>query len=291
MVEAPVTVMRVAPDQSVVFGRSSESGLSKNRAVSIAAASDRGATLQTSNSGGRVVQSVESAPQPALTDLTVSRQFRKLDSREIPPFAGLAVVAFPRSPSGSLRARAELICEAFLRDLDDVETLDAAGTGRDRQVVTIWPLLLDEVAKVLERQSRDPAHADEVCQRAVTNYDRDAGWTALDDAAGFFRARDKPEIADRIAAPAQDGPWLLGWAPGDLKGKTSDDVLVLAFDLSHVTTAQEAERVFQAWRHAIERNPDLWRQERIANASWSAAIIRFANMIGRNLAFYRTMAE
>lgn len=284
-------VKRVEQGGSVVLGRLGNSSLSNKRAYSNVAASHSRNTVQTLNSQRRVEQSVEAAPPPALAGLTASRQFRKLDNREIPPFAGLAVVAFPRSPRGSLRARAEIICGAFLRDLDDVETLDAAGTERDRQVVTIWPLLLDEVAKVLERQSRDPGHADEVCRRAVTNYDRDAGWNALDDAAAFFRARDKPGIADRIDAPAQDGPWLLAWAPGGRKGKTTDDVLVLAFDLSHVTTAEEAEHVFQAWRHAIERNTDLWRQERIANASWSAAIIRFANMIGRNLAFYRTMAE
>lgn len=234
------------------------------------------------------------APPPELEGLKVSREFRKMDDREIPPFAGLAVVAFPRNPGGTMRARAEIICKAFLRDVFTVEMVASNDTPRSAQVVTVWPVRSARKADQLEDLSDGvptDAVAEKVCRQAVTSYDLNAGQKAIADAATFFESRGKRAVADRIDAPVQEGPWIVAWAPGDGKGKTTDNVLVLAFDLSHVDTETEAEHVFQAWRDAIEDNTGLWRQNRIANSSWSAAIIRFANALGRDLAFYKDLSN
>lgn len=230
-------------------------------------------------------------PASGLEELRVSRRFMEIEERTIRPFAGLGMVAFPKPPAGDLNARAVIICEAFLRMFSSVDTLTLDDVGLDRQVVTAWPVTSPEVAEQLERKAAaEDRSVSEICGTAVTRYDSDAGEDAIADAAAFFESRGKQAVADRIAAPVQDGPWLLGWAPGGGKGEVSD-VLVLAFDLSYVDTPREAERVFQAWEHAIERNPDLWRQERISNANWSTAIIRWANAIGRDLAFYKALTQ
>lgn len=231
-------------------------------------------------------------PPPDVEDKTASRQFLKIEERTIEPFAGLAVVAFPRNPNLDTRARAEIICGAFIGELPSVASQVARDIDFDRQVVTVWPVTSQQVADRLEAMAaEDYPDTSRVCPEAVRHYDSDAGEAAIADAADLFESRGKDAVSDRIDAPVQDGPWLLGWAPGAAKGTLSDDALVLAFDLSHVDTTREAAQVFQAWEHAIERNPDLWRQERISNTSWSAAIIRWANMIGRDLAFYREMTK
>lgn len=237
-------------------------------------------------------------PASGLEELRVSRRFMKIkkrtsenEERTIRPFAGLGMVAFPKTPTGDLSARAVIICEAFVRMFSSVDTLTLDDVGRDRQVVTAWPVTSPEVAEDLERKSAaEDRRVPEICREAVARYDSDAGGDAVAEAAAFFESRGKQAVADRISAPVQEGPWLLGWAPGGRKGEVSD-VLVLAFDLSYVDTPREAERVFQAWEHAIERNPDLWRQERISNANWSTAIIRWANAIGRDLPFYKALTQ
>ncbi|WP_139197065.1 hypothetical protein [Roseivivax marinus] len=134
----------------------------------------------------------------------------------------------------------------------------------------------------------DPA---EICSKAIDAYDWNTGSDEIASAARFFTARGKSDVAARVGTSDQDGPWLLAWAPGENRGSTDDDVLVLAFDLSYVETQEESERAFQAWRVTIEQNSDLWSTSNIANENWSSAIIRFANMIGEDLNFYERMAR
>ncbi|MEI4234920.1 hypothetical protein [Roseovarius sp. D22-M7] len=234
-------------------------------------------------------------PAPVLEDLQVSRQFLELGNEtaeiEGKPIAYLSVIAFPLPPTGALRQRNEMICAAFIEMFKPVATLQSDDIDLDRQVVTVWPVEDQQDGNKLETRVADGEDIQKICAEAVEVYDAEAGDDALADAAAYFESRGKPDIAARIDAPVQDGPWLLGWAPGAGKGNTSDEVLVLAFDLSHVDTRREAERVFQAYNHVVERKPELWRKARISNASWADVIIRFANDIGRDLAFYERMTK
>lgn len=226
-----------------------------------------------------------------LAEVHASRAFVALDNRYRADFAGFGIVAFRRSPVGSLSKRAKLLCHGFLISIDPVSKLMESGTIPGQQVVTAWPIDGADQASEMNEAAKSKLNTDQVCNDAIVRYDWTEGDDAISEAADFFRARGKNEIAERIASPDQDGPWLLAWAPGVEKGNTHDDVLVLAFDLSYVVTQAQAERVFQAWRVAIEQNPELWAAARIANQTWNSAIIRWANMIGRDLDFYHLMRQ
>lgn len=226
-----------------------------------------------------------------LSEVRASRRFEVLGNSSRNDFAGFGVVAFRRSPVGSLSERAKLLCHAFIIGIRPVSVLVDSGTMPDQQVVTAWPINSVGNASDMNKGALNPRNAGEVCNDAVAHYDWEQGDNAIEEAADFFFAHGKNEIAERIASPDQDGPWLLAWAPGAQKGSTEDDVLVLAFNLSHVSTESQAERVFQAWRVAIEQNPELWTVGKIANETWNSAIIRWANMIGRDLGFYSLLRD
>lgn len=223
-----------------------------------------------------------------LRNVDASRSFEALDAVDRDAFAGFGIVAFERNPRGQLSERAEHVCHAFLL-LTSSERLVAGNVPIDRQVVTVWPMEDGETAEALN--GAGAGAADETCADAIAGYDAGGAEDAIEDAVNYFAARGKTDVADRIRGSQRGGPWLLAWAPGANKGSTADDVLVLAFDLSHVRTRNDAERAFQAWRTAIELNPDLWTAERISNESWGTAIIRWANEIGRDLQFYKSMSE
>lgn len=230
-------------------------------------------------------------PSPDLAGVQASRAFVALDDSFRTDFAGFGIVAFRRSPVGSLSDRASYLCQGFLIGIKPVSVLVEAGTTLNQQVVTAWPVESADQASEMNEAATSPIESDQTCNDAVERYEWAEGDNAINEAVDFFRARGKDEIAARLASPDQDGPWLLAWAPGAEKGSTDDDVLVLAFDLSYVNTQAEAERAFQAWRVAIEQNQELWSAATIANQAWNSAIIRWANMIGRDLDFYNLMRQ
>lgn len=226
-----------------------------------------------------------------LGDVRASRKFAMLNTMNSGDFAGFGVIAFRRSPSGTLRDRARHLCNGFLVSIATVSAVLRQGSLVDRQVVTVWPINSADNAAALGEEALSKSTSTTICELAIDGYDWVEGSNEIDAAADFFAARGKSDIAARIRDGDQDGPWLLAWAPGQERGSTSDDVLVLAFDLSYVSTPQEAERAFQAWRVAIEHNSELWSTASVANESWNSAIIRWANMLGHDLNFYERLIE
>lgn len=246
----------------------------------------------------------------SLRALRASRLFASMKDLIMGEYAGVGVVAFPRSPEGSLVERATLLCEAFALSMETVQVEIARGFEPDQLVVTVWPVepkaedtrtgergtsnaepSSKPVESVLVASSQEELPPDISCEEAIVRYDWREGSDALQQAAVYYRSRGKPHVAEKIGAPDQDGPWLLAWAPGKNKGSSEDDVLVLAYDLSEVQTQRQAERVFQSWRIAIESNTDLWLAPRIANEHWTSAFVRFLNMLGDNTDFYTWMMK
>ncbi|MEX2644398.1 MAG: PRC-barrel domain-containing protein [Acetobacterales bacterium] len=175
--------------------------------------------------------------------ITASRAF--LGPHDIPPreFAAYGIVAFPQGAVDDTRDRHRMICEAYIASLPASSEL---GIPDKDQMVTVWPVVAEEVA--VELASR----AD--CAVAVDRYHLVTALTALRQAA--FTGMDI----------SGDGPYLLAWAPPDTKGEP--DALVLRADLSDVTTARQALDIFRDWRREIEQKPELWR------GGWSMQTLR-----------------
>ncbi|WP_159099713.1 hypothetical protein [Alloyangia pacifica] len=230
-------------------------------------------------------------PDFALRGLRASRLFAPMQDLKMGDYAGVGVVAFPRSPDGSLSKRATLLCEAFSQAMETVQVEAGRGFGPNRQVATIWPVesKAEGAGKGYDGVSKEGSGIP--CEEAIARYDWREGSDTLQQAADYYLSRHKPDVAERIGAPDQDGPWLLAWAPGENKGSSADDVLVLAYDLSEIETALQAERVFQSWRITIERNADLWLVPQVANEHWTSAFVRFLNMLGDNTDFYTWMIK
>lgn len=250
------------------------------------------------------------SPDFALRGLRASRLFAPMQDLEIGDYAGVGVVAFPRAPDGSLSERATLLCEAFSQAMNTVQIETGHSFELGQQVATIWPVEptaettgtgddgvsdagpgMSSMADGSVGEATAEPPPDIPCKEAIARYDWREGSDALQQAADYYRSRGKPDVAGRVGAPDQDGPWLLAWAPGENKGSSADDVLVLAYDLSDIETQQQAERVFQSWRITIERNADLWLVPQVANEHWTSAFVRFLNMLGDNTDFYTWMIK
>lgn len=226
-----------------------------------------------------------------LRGVRASRLFSPMTDLEMSQYAGVGIVAFPRAPNGSLSTRATLLCEAFSLAMETVEFVSDRSFGPDKQVATVWPMTPKAtIAELNGNGAHDDDH-DISCAEAIERYDWHEGSAALLQAADYYLSRGKIDVAERVGAADLDGPWLLAWAPGENKGSSTDDVLVLAYDLSNVQTELQAERVFQSWRITIERNADLWLKPQIANEHWTSAFVRFVNMLGDNTDFYKLMIE
>lgn len=227
--------------------------------------------------------------KPDIHDLRVSRKFSHMPDHDVADFAGLAIIAYYRDPSGALKNRATMLCESFLRGIGSISELLEREAGKDKQVVTLWPVKTTELEGRL--QAAEGMTRADICDQAVDGYDWQEGSAAIRDAAGFYAARGKTDVADRLLDGDQDGPWLLAWAPGADKGRTEDDVLVMTLDLSGADTQLKTERVFQAWWIAVERNPHLWSSQTVVNENWTTAFVRFVNLIGGDLNFYKRFFE
>lgn len=184
------------------------------------------------------------------------------------------MVAFKSRASFSDRRRHMIVCQAYLAGLPHAGEI---GVPRAKQMVTVWPLTDAALARrvnsaslavtrdprFLERSELrhlldDPRSVEEpeeaLCELAVSTYDIVLAQQTLRHAA--LAGTDTSD----------QGPYLLAWSPSSDKGTA--DALVLAVDLSNVTTYAQAIDVFTDWRSRIEQDPAVWRD------GWDMEMVR-----------------
>lgn len=193
---------------------------------------------------GRPPDTIKSSSLPSA--MRASRVFA--GPKQYPPtsFAAYGVVAFPWRATPSTRDRYLMLCHAYVAGLPHRTELKIP---KSFQMATVWPMETDEVATKTNRAPRR-----DVCPPAVDRY----GMTISDKAI-----RDAQLVG---ADTSGRGPFLLAWSPPDRKG--NKDALVLVWDLSDVTTSEQATQAFKFWAKEIESEPQLW------NRGWNLERVR-----------------
>lgn len=160
---------------------------------------------------------------------------------QYPPasFAAYGIVAFPSLPTDADKARYTMICNAYAAVLTFYGSVPAPI---ERQMVTVWPIQSDAEAQQINAMPR----GDKLCERAVQDYNMSTALEAIDAAW-----RSHSRLMGR-------GPFLLAWSPSTAMSRS--DALVLVFNLSDVTTEQQAKEMFMQWRREIVEHPELWKK-------------------------------
>jgi len=184
-------------------------------------------------------------------DVTPSRKFT--GPGQYPPenFLAYGILAFPQRATPDSRQRHLMICDAYVSALP--HSTELKGVPFSEQMVTVWPIENDELATRIDMYTP----RNEVCEIAVDHYGLVVAKSALNDVANA-KAVEK----DLIRGDSLDftdltqGPYLLGWAPGNKKGDS--DALVLVVDLTRVNLPEHAKAIFLRWIREIEQDPSLW---------------------------------
>lgn len=194
-------------------------------------------------SGGNAI----GGPASAIIDLRASRSFA--GPTQFPPsgFAGYGIVVFPTNPTSS-QERFMMICRAYLAAISPIAALRRSRVPESAQMVTVMPVSTDELADELNADE----NSDDVCKEALSNYDLVRAQNAIK------KAEDAADLTDGLQSLSGRGPFLLAWSPGQSFG--SDDVLVLAADLSNTSTPEQAISDMRTWRRDIEQDPNQWRR-------------------------------
>jgi uncharacterized surface protein with fasciclin (FAS1) repeats len=171
---------------------------------------------------------------------------------QYPPtdFAAYGILAFRSRASSFDLERHLMICEAYVRAVPSAVEL---GLPHKDQMVTVWPIENDVVARSISTVARD-----KVCAAATQSYGLVTAQTAILHAE---KAGQKLE--------GRSGPFLLAWSPPKNKGEAGS--VVLMADLSRVSNYQQAVSIMGKWVSDIERNPSMW-----ANGGWNAERVRIA---------------
>ena len=168
---------------------------------------------------------------------------------QYPPedFAAYGILAFRSGATSQSEQRYLAICEGFLAGLPAAAELANRDIPLEEQMATVWPL--DDVGLANHVNGTNPDSVPrELCGDIVTGIDL---ITSLDAIAMAEMAASEGESFDGA------GPYLIAWSPSTDVGQP--DVPVLIWDLSDVTTIEEATRQFVDWADEIVENPDLWR--------------------------------
>lgn len=166
---------------------------------------------------------------------------------QYPPknFAAYGMLAFTSRVDSSPEEqdRFNIICNAYLSRLPHTSELSDVPTSQ--QMVTVWPIVNDEIATDLNKRKSKPESSKEICKTAVDNYDLVAAKRAIKEAQAAG------------AKLAGEGPYLIAWSPASEKGKP--DTVVLYEDLSNVLLREHADTAILHWSREIEGDPSLWK--------------------------------
>lgn len=192
-----------------------------------------GVDVVSSLSGKPLVASVGAPASPIPT-----RAFASMEQYPPEGFRGYGIVVFKSLATEYDLARHVKICEAYVASL---RLTNNVAEPKIDQFVTVWPVLSVDNARHLEGLNQIP-HS-KVCGLAIENYD--------------LRLAAEVVQKARLAGFNDEGvgPFLLGWLPGSDYG--NEEALILALDLSHVTSYAQAQAIFQEWKIDIESDPAL----------------------------------
>ncbi|MGV7219044.1 hypothetical protein [Bradyrhizobium sp. UFLA05-112] len=184
---------------------------------------------------------------------------------QYPPsqFKAYGIVAFKTGPTGADKDRYDMICDAYVSSLPYYKDVKAPP---QRQMVTVWPLEKSPWADKINAEARQ-----KVCAGAVAHYGVVLAQEAIKDAKQNGAALDG------------QGPFLLAWSPGSVKGRP--DALVLVADLS-TSSSMAGQADFRAMgARYSERSelvgPDLESGE--AHAACPALVRQMGNEIAQHL--------
>ena len=186
------------------------------------------------------------APSPPEPVVRASRLFA--GPRQYPPedFAAYGILAFRSGATSQSAKRYVAICEGFLAGLPAAADLTRRGVPLAQQMATVWPLDSSALANDLNGNHTDSVPLGR-CKEIVAGIDLITSRVAI---ATAKRASDGESFE-------RGGPYLIAWSPSTAFGQPY--VPVLIWDLSGVTTSQQATDQFVDWADEIVRNPDLWR--------------------------------
>ena len=206
---------------------------------------------QPSSNGGAPEQPVEeTSPLPLDTTVdedsssdpptrTASRAFAAPQEYTPDTYAIYSIVAFPSGHTSESKHRYLRICEGYVASVDHFSFLrDQYGILLHDQIVIVWPISIKTTADILN----DAEQA--ACDTAVESYDMYRGRHAID--------RVSHATGKKLDA---EGPYLIAWGPSAASGES----IVVVDDLSSVTTAAEATRMFRRWRSEVEKDPTTWK--------------------------------
>jgi hypothetical protein len=167
---------------------------------------------------------------------------------QYPPreFAAYGILAFRSLATPESIDRYIAICRGYLAGIPSSASLEALGVAVREQMATIWPLADRGFAGMLN--GANPSVAAGHCDRVARATDLATSLNAIQQAA---RTSGMGALDGR-------GPYLLAWSPSS--SISEPDAVVLVWDLSDVTNAEQATRMFADWAVEIEQNPALWDQ-------------------------------
>lgn len=187
--------------------------------------------------GGDGGSAAPDGPTRSFGGIRASRIFAGPDQHPPENFAAYGIVAFKSLSFGAEEiARHTLICNAYVSRLPAASDLTVPISS---QMVTIWPIKSDQRAAEIAGLDRLLA-----CDEAVRDYGLVTSLNAINEAvsAGLDLSGN--------------GPYLLAWSPARFKG--DPEAPVLSVNMSDVTTAEQALRIFDGWATEIEKDPNLW---------------------------------
>ncbi|MDA5398402.1 hypothetical protein OQ273_07430 [Hoeflea prorocentri] len=179
---------------------------------------------------------------------------------QYPPanYAAYGIIAFSSTASTETVERHTAICRAYLKALP----LPPEGVPPVSQLVTVWPIITDDVANSIHKMDEKLQ-----CEAAVRNYNQSLGQTAIQ------AARKK------LNKSFGRGPFLIAWSPTEMIG--SDKTVMLFWDLSQVDDYDSALSHFQVWVNDIQS--DQWENGLTVSklrVKIQAIINRYGQMFG-----------